>query len=190
MKAVILFSGGLDSVATVLKSIELGFDPILFFIDYGQKAAKGELKAVEYFCGKFRLGLKKIRMSLRSLSGSSILHLTPDVDSLNELKGRNLWLLSIALIYAGDEKIKHIFIGSTGMGGVWPDTSKHFIDLVNNITRFTESVHVHAPLMGIAKQEIVDYLRTKDINLNDTYSCYYGSEVSCGKCHHCSRELK
>lgn len=208
-KAIILCSGGLDSVTTafhVKKDLKYENLIILFF-DYGQRNLKQE-KAAASHCASMLKG-KLIEINLKSLGqmSSSMLNTNekPKALSRKDLKDskkesdkwyvpcRNLVFISNALALAESiyikEKIKpDIFVGFKDEGKeAFPDQTKEFVSSLNKVSAISTKgkFSINAPLIKKDKEDIINLGIKLDIDYSNTWSCYVGEEKQCGTCLAC-----
>ena len=202
--AIILVSGGLDSVTTAYYvKKKLKYEKLLFlFFDYGQRTRKQE----EYCCGEnaklLKADFKKINLEWLGEISTAFLNSKekmPRVDKKelgNVEKGReeilNYWVpcrnavfLITALAFAesfvlqGKDK-PDVFIGLKCEGRIpMKDTTTAFVEAVNKLAE--EATHdggykVIAPLIDRDKDEIVKIGKELNVPFELTYSCYSGDK--------------
>ena len=115
-KAVVLVSGGLDSVTALAMAKDSGFNCYALSVNYGQRH-HSELDAAKRVTDAAGVPLKVIQLDLRSIGGSA---LTDDIDvpegetsgiPVTYVPARNTIMLSLALAYAEVLGADDIFIG-------------------------------------------------------------------------------
>ncbi len=208
-KAIILCSGGIDSVVTAhYVKRKLKYDKItLLFFDYGQKSLLAERKYSKK-CAKELHGdfkeiklneLKKISTSLINVKGKIVRLERKDLkDTKKESKKwyvpcRNLIFLSYALAYGEKEFVKSkrtsdIFVGFKNDGlESFPDTTKEFVALINKISLESSEVksRIIAPLIKKDKEDIILLGKELCVDFKNTFSCYIGKNIHCGECLAC-----
>ncbi|NTW11401.1 MAG: 7-cyano-7-deazaguanine synthase, partial [Chlorobiaceae bacterium] len=74
MKAVILVSGGMDSLVTTAIAIDQGYEPAAMHINYGQRTWQKELESFRSICRHFgiRESLEVDAPFLSRIGGSSL----------------------------------------------------------------------------------------------------------------------
>ncbi|MET0588992.1 MAG: 7-cyano-7-deazaguanine synthase QueC [Novosphingobium sp.] len=200
--AVVLLSGGLDSMVAAGLAREAGFSVNALTIDYNQRhrceidAAVAVAKAV----GAERHVV--LPLDLRQFGGSA---LTSDIDVPKEGVGddipvtyvpaRNLVFLSLTLAWAEALGAKDIFIGVNALDySGYPDCRPEFIaafaDLANLATKagaegadFT----IHAPLQFLGKADIAREAQRLGLDTGLSWSCYDPEPDgrACGLCDSC-----
>jgi 7-cyano-7-deazaguanine synthase len=208
-KAIAVLSGGLDStVATAFFSKEYDIHAITF--DYGQKAAKKEIKVSKEICET--LNIKHTVMDLKWLGGISNSALTsenpiPELqdDKLDDLDtctdsadkvwvpGRNIVFTSIATSFAEAEGAEIIIVGwDKEEAATFPDNSKEFLEAYNQMLNVGSplNIEVKAPAIDLNKVEIVQLGEKLKAPMNLSYSCYTGDEKHCGVCESCMRRKR
>ncbi len=132
-KAVVLVSGGLDSVTALAIAQEQGFDCYALSVDYGQRH-RSELDAAKRVTDAAGVPLKVLPLDLRAIGGSA---LTDDIDvpetessgiPVTYVPARNTIMLSLALAYAEVLGADDIFIGVNAVDySGYPDCRPEFI---------------------------------------------------------------
>ena len=199
--AIILLSGGLDSVVSIAKTkstIKMGL-----FFDYGQIPSKEEKKAALKIAKYYGFPLKVIKLKwLQKIlsNGLSDSEKIFDIKNLNDEKeleksmksvwvpNRNALFINIAASYCEAFSIDKIIIGANKEEGkTFKDNSKEFIDNCNNLLKFStnKNVEVEAPLISMNKNEIIKEALKNNAPLEKIYSCYKGDKKHCGKCESC-----
>lgn len=207
-KAVVLYSGGLDSTTCMAIARAEGFEPYAMSFDYGQRhsvelaTAKANAKvmgAVEHLVVNF---------DLRTMGGSA---LTADVAVPKEGVGegipvtyvpaRNTIFLSFALGWAEVLGACDIFIGVNALDySGYPDCRPEYIasfeKTANLATRAgvegTGRFTIHAPLIALTKAEIIRKGLSLGVDYGKTHSCYDPTPegLACGLCDSCRLRLK
>ncbi|MBU0760100.1 MAG: 7-cyano-7-deazaguanine synthase [Nanoarchaeota archaeon] len=208
-KAIVLCSGGLDSVVTayyVKKRLDYEKIVILFF-DYGQKSLEDERLCAEMCARDLNTEFKEIRLpELGNLSASLINKggeikklLVSDLRNTGEeskkwyVPCRNVVFLVYALALAESEflknkKISDIFVGFKNEGNEsYPDTTKKFVEKINSLGEevCAGKFEIFAPLIEKDKEDIVLLGKKLGVDFAKTFSCYAGSERHCGNCLAC-----
>ena len=210
--AIVLCSGGLDSVVAAY-SIRKKYAKLIFlFFDYGLRALKEE----EYCVKKIAKFLKAdfLKLDLRwlgNLSNNPInkslkFKKTTDKDLEKGDKDlikwwvpcRNSVFLINALAFAEskdlDNKEKYdVIIGLKHEGRVFMnDTTEKFVNKFNELIKeatFHGLYRVIAPLIKLDKPEVVGLGKKLKVHFEFTYSCYIGAGFKEGKAVHCGRCL-
>lgn len=209
--AIILCSGGLDSVITahyVKKKLNYNSIQILFF-NYGQKALKEEREASKLCADNLRAKFTEISLPELSNLSTSLINLPGKTNKINkeDLKDtkeeskkwyvpcRNLIFLSYASALADSEFIKlnmesDIFVGFKCEGqNAYPDTTKEFLDKINSLlsTSCSFKIDIKAPLIDKDKEDIISLGNDLQVSLEKTFSCYAPeNKIHCGKCLSCA----
>ncbi len=203
-KALILFSGGIDST-TVLYWAKQKFEKILLvIIDYSQKH-KIEVKNAIRIAEQNNLEFLHLRFPLGELLGSALLDPDWEIpDSLETVKNsrgipetyvpfRNGIFLSLAAGIAETRNITNILTGFNLIDTPdYPDTTKSFTEkmeaAINEGT--TPSItgneyNVLTPLINKSKKEIIEMGLALNADYSYSVSCYRGEEMPCLSCPSC-----
>ncbi len=207
--AIILCSGGLDSVVTayyVKKKLSYKKLIILFF-DYSQRTLKQERKYSKLCAKDLNAEFEEIRLKWLGKISNSLLN---KKNKLNKVAKKQLkdtkkesdkfyvpfrngiflvYAISLAeALYNKDNSIYDIFVGFKCEGKEsYPDTSKLFVDKLNNLSKISTNgkFKINAPLINKDKDEIVLLGKKLNVNFKKTYSCYNGDKFQCGYCLAC-----
>ncbi|WP_027158541.1 7-cyano-7-deazaguanine synthase QueC [Methylobacter luteus] len=201
-KAVILLSGGLDSITVLALAKKQGFKCYALSFDYGQRH-NAELKAAAQIAADYQVEeYKIINIGLSSIGGSALTdeHIAVP-DTLQEgipvtyVPARNTIFLAFALGWAEVLNAHDIFIGVnaidySGYPDCRPEFIKAFQQLANLATKAgVEGEHftIHTPLISLSKAEIIKLGTELGVNYNRTVSCYSADEQgrACGVCDAC-----
>lgn len=206
--ALVLLSGGLDSVVSVAYIInKLKYNNILaLFFDYGQNTVKQELNAVKNICRFYNIVLKEIKLDfLSELTGKTLAPCVSESElddinlCLNTAKSvwvpnRNALFLNIAASFCDKYKIKNIVIGiNQEEGKTFPDNKIEFIELQNKVFEYSTQCHpkIIAPMASCTKEQIVEVGLNLKVPLDNIFSCYNSkSQKHCGKCESCKRLMR
>ena len=209
--AIVLCSGGLDSVVTahyVKKSLDYKNLVIMFF-DYGQKSLSAERKASKKCASDLGAEFMEVKLSWLKGISTSLINNPGKVKKLSreDLKDtseesekyyvpcRNSLFITYALALADSYYIKSgkkekydIFLGFKCEGKEsYPDTTEKFVKEMNRLSSIGCSEHfkVIAPLIKKDKEDIVLLGKKLGVELEKTFSCYVGKWVHCGGCLAC-----
>ncbi len=201
-KAIILLSGGLDSITVLALAKQQGYTCYALSFDYGQKH-NAELAAAAQIALDYQVEDHKIiKLGLDSIGGSALTdeHIAVP-DTLQEgipvtyVPARNTIFLSLALGWAEVLNLRDIFIGVnavdySGYPDCRPEFIKAFQQLANLATKAgAEGGHftIHTPLIALSKAEIIKQGVALGVNYQRTVSCYSADKhgFACGVCDAC-----
>jgi len=204
--AVVLLSGGLDSMVCAGIARERGFSVVALTVDYNQRH-RVELDAARTIAGVLAERHILLPLDLRAFGGSA---LTSDIDVPKEGVGegipvtyvpaRNTIFLSLALGLAEASGARDIFIGVNALDySGYPDCRPEFIaeyEKVANLAtkagiegdRFT----IHAPLQDMTKADIAREAQRLGLDAALSHSCYdpLPDGRHCGQCDACRLRAK
>jgi 7-cyano-7-deazaguanine synthase len=207
-KAVILYSGGLDSTTCLAIAKAEGYAPYAMSFSYGQRHQQ-ELEVAKRNAKPMgALDHLVVDFDLRKVGGSA---LTSDIEVPKEGVGeaipvtyvpaRNTIFLSFALGWAEVLGAFDIFIGVNALDySGYPDCRPEFIEAYEKMANLATKagvegqgqVKIHTPLISLSKAEIIKKGLSLGVDYSLTHSCYDPAEdgSACGLCDSCRLRLK
>lgn len=194
--SVIIVSGGMDSITLLYDhkdEIALGIS-----FDYGSNHNAREIPFAKMHCE--RLGIKHITINLdfmhqyfksSLLDGADAIpegHYADDNMKSTVVPFRNGIMLSIAIGIAESNNLDQVFIANHGGDhAIYPDCRPEFIKAIDSAANAGtyNNVKVIAPYTQITKSDIARIGKKLGIDYTETWSCYKGGEIHCGKCGTC-----
>jgi 7-cyano-7-deazaguanine synthase len=207
-KALVLFSGGLDSTTCLYWALAQGYACETLTVVYGQRHAR-ETESAHKIAQ--RLGVKEhvVTLNLPWLSVSSLVdekQILPDISvekivqgniPSTYVPGRNLIFLSIAGSLLDAIGADAIIAGPNAIDfSGYPDCTPSFYQAAAHALNYgtktgvTEGIEVLAPLMHLSKTEIVRLASALRVPFELTWSCYAGGDKPCGHCDSCKLRAK
>lgn len=199
MKVLVICSGGLDSVSLAhMVAAEQELLGVISF-DYGQRH-KCELDYAARCANRLGVSFDLIDMNSigKHLSGSA---LTDDVDvpeghyeeesmKVTVVPNRNAIMLSIAFGIAAARGADAV---ATAVHGgdhfIYPDCRPEFVDAFDAMQKQAldgyANISLYAPFVQLPKSAIVTTGAKHATPFADTWSCYKGGEIHCGRCGTC-----
>ena len=205
--AVVLLSGGLDSMVTAAIAREQGFALHALTIDYGQRHAR-ELECARSIAS--RLGALRhvvLPLDLRQFGGSA---LTDDIAvpkggvesgiPVTYVPARNLVFLALTTAFAESAGSRDIFIGVNALDySGYPDCRPQFIASFSETARLGTKAGdegrpfaIHAPLQHMTKADIAREAHRLGLEPDWSWSCYDPTPegLACGLCDSCRLRRK
>ena len=212
--ALVLCSGGLDSVvATYFIKNKYKKLKLLFF-DYGQRALKEERLCVKRIAERLNADFDEVKLHWLGDISTAMLNKEGEFKATSEkdlekkedlltwwVPCRNSIFLINALAFAESEFLKNkekydIIIGLKNEGEAhFKDTTNGFIKKINNLVKDATNdgdYEIIAPLIKLDKPEVIKLGEKLKVPFELTYSCYVeGKELThCGKCLNCMLRKK
>jgi 7-cyano-7-deazaguanine synthase len=205
-RAVVLLSGGLDSMVCAGLAREQGYSVVALTVDYGQRH-RAELEAARDIAARVADRHVLLPLDLRPFGGSA---LTGDIPvpkdgvgpgiPVTYVPARNTILLSLALGLAEASGARDIFIGVnavdySGYPDCRPEFTAEFERLANLATKAGvegEAFAIHAPLQHMTKAQIALEARRLGLDAALSHSCYdpLPDGRHCGSCDACRLRAK
>lgn len=204
MKALVVCSGGLDSVTLAHRlAAQGGLDRLLSF-NYGQR----HLVEIQYarLCAK-RLGVRHDTINIagvgRLLGGSALTdkievpegHYESESMSVTVVPNRNAIMLSIAYGVASASGCDTV---ATAIHGgdhfIYPDCRPGFATAFSEMQQHAlegmPCPQLLTPYISSSKTDIAVDAGRYDVPVEETWSCYKGGDIHCGRCGTCVERLE
>lgn len=207
MKAVLIFSGGVDSSTLLYYLLSQGYEISALTFLYGQRHSK-EVEFAKMLAER----VKKI---------AKLEHRIVDITSIHELisfgaitgkdvvpegfytekrqrstivPNRNMILLSIATGYAVKIGAKEVYYAAHRSDySIYPDCRKEFVKALDTaifLGNLWTPVELKAPFIDMNKAEIVSMGLKLKVPYELTWSCYLGEERPCLSCGTCTERTE
>lgn len=195
--SIIILSGGLDST-TMLYEYKEQIALALSF-DYGSNHNKKELSFASLHCK--RLGIQHIIIPLEFIHQYFHSSLLEGADAVPEgeyndenmrstvVPFRNGIMLAIAAGMAENNGLKQILMANhSGDHAIYPDCRPEFVKAMDAAIEAGtyDGVRLFTPYTNLTKADIARHGKALGIDYSETWSCYKGGEVHCGKCGTCT----
>ncbi|WP_433911265.1 7-cyano-7-deazaguanine synthase QueC [Sphingomonas yabuuchiae] len=205
--AVVLVSGGLDSMISAASAKAAGYRVLALSVDYNQRH-KVELAAAARVAEA--LGAERhivLPLDLSAFGGSA---LTADIDvpkdgvqpgiPVTYVPARNTIFLSLALGWAEAAGARDLFIGVNALDySGYPDCRPEFIAGFEGLAEIAtkagvegQPFKIHAPLQHMTKADIVREGTRLGVDMGLSWSCYDPTPegLHCGECDSCRLRSK
>lgn len=208
MKALVLFSGGVDSTTCLAMAVKrYGSENVVALsVSYGQKHTK-EIEASDAVANHY--GVEHIKLDLGLIfqySNCSLLsHSSEEIPhesyakQLEKTDGtpvstyvpfRNGLFIAAAASVALSKECSVILYGAhadDAAGNAYPDCSAAFNEAMNTAVweGSGKQVKIEAPFVGMSKAQVIKTGLELGVPYELTWSCYEGGEKPCGVCGTC-----
>lgn len=198
MKVVVLVSGGMDSVTALYHAADEHEVVAGLSFDYGSKHNHKELPLAAWHCEQLGLLHQVVALSFVDdlfesdllKSGGEIPEGHYEAENMKQtvVPFRNGIMMAIAAGFAESIKAGGLVIAAhSGDHAIYPDCREDFMKpMAEAITAGTYAdVKVLRPFIDQRKEDIVSRGSELGIDFSQTWSCYKGVELHCGKCGTC-----
>jgi len=199
MKTVVICSGGLDSVTLAHKVAKENDLLALISFDYGQRHSK-ELGYAKKCADRLGVPHHVVDISnVGKLLGGSALtdnvdvpdgHYAEESMKITVVPNRNAIMLTIA--YGAAASMGADAVATAVHGGdhfIYPDCRPGFIKAFDDMQKHAldgvAEIDLYAPFVNISKADIVSEGVQCGAPFADTWSCYKGGDIHCGRCGTC-----
>ena len=199
MKTIVICSGGADSITLAYKvAAERALGGLVSF-DYGQRHKK-ELGFAKT-CAE-RLGVPHHVIDIspigKMLSGSALTddvavpdgHYAEETMKITVVPNRNVIMLSIG--YGVAASMGASAVAAAVHGGdhfIYPDCRPEFVEafakMQNHALEGVAEIELYTPFLNITKADIVAEGAKLGVPFEETWSCYKGGDLHCGRCGTC-----
>ena len=194
--SILIYSGGLDSTTMLYEYRECIAMAISF--DYGSNHNSKEIKCADLHCE--RLGITHVVIPLdfmRRYFRSSLLdgaeaipegHYEDDNMRSTVVPFRNGIMLSVAVGMAESNELQYVMMANHGGDHtIYPDCRPEFVDAFDAAAQAGtfNGVRLLSPYVNMTKADIARRGKQLGIDYSETWSCYKGGDVHCGRCGTC-----
>ncbi len=201
-KAVVIYSGGMDSYTVLHRALHQGYDVHALSFHYGQRHSR-ELDVAERVCRDLGIAHQVVDIrAIHGLIGNSALtdanqamprgQYDGDNMATTVVPNRNMILLSLAIAQAVNIGAEVCLYGAHGGDHVlYPDCRPEFLARMNDVAAIAnfEAVRIEAPYLDVDKAAIVADGLAMGLDYANTWTCYLGEEFACGECGSCLERL-
>ena len=199
MKTIVICSGGLDSVSLAHKVAAENELIGLVSFDYGQRHRK-EVEFAEAAASRLSVpfDLIDIRQVGQFLSGSALTddvsvpdgHYAEETMKVTVVPNRNAIMLTIAFGVAAAKQADAVAAAVHGGDHfIYPDCRPAFVDafqaMQDKALDGYADVKLYTPFVHVPKSAIVTEGARHNTPFAETWSCYKGGAVHCGRCGTC-----
>lgn len=201
--AVVLLSGGLDSVTCLAIAQAAGYRCHALSVDYGQRHNAELAASMNLAQAMGAADYKRVGIDLAGIGGSALTDVEIAVP-VTQGKGipstyvpaRNTTFLSIALGWAEVLGAQDIFIGVNAVDySGYPDCRPEYIAQFERLACLAtragveqgKAFKIHTPLIDLSKAQIIKRGVELGVNYAKTVSCYQADDqgCACGLCDAC-----
>lgn len=198
MKVIVLVSGGMDSVAALYDAAEENEVIGTLSFDYGSKHNHKEIPFARHHAEKLGVSHQVIPLGfVNELFASDLLQSGGEIPEghyeeanmkATVVPFRNGIMLSIAAGFAESQGADGLVIAAhSGDHAVYPDCREDFMvpmgDAIRNGTY--AGIRLLRPFIAVRKEDIATRGHELGVDFSQTWSCYKGGDVHCGRCGTC-----
>lgn len=205
-KALLLFSGGLDSTTLLAYLLNENYNVYLLTFNYGQRHKLEVQKAISIAKGYGITNHKIINLDFAQIQGSALTSSSIEVPKnrnvnssgipITYVPARNTIFLSYALAFAEVNEIFSIYIGVNAVDySGYPDCRINYINQFEKLANLAtktgvegkRKIKIFAPLINLSKIDIIKKGIELKVDYSKTFSCYDPSDNNeeCGICDAC-----
>ena len=205
--AIVLVSGGMDSVTVAAMANEKHEKLAFLHLDYGQKTKNKEKQCFDLIAKHYNIPLQRqkvVDMSfLQQIGGSS---LTDDSMNVTDFQGdsdeipssyvpfRNTHIIAIAVSWAEILGASKIYIGANYEDSPgYPDCRPEYYEAYNKLIAVGTKdggIEIETPVLRMNKTQIIEEANKLNAPLELSWSCYAREDKACGTCDSCSLRLR
>ncbi|MBX7059140.1 MAG: 7-cyano-7-deazaguanine synthase QueC [Leptospirales bacterium] len=201
--AIVLLSGGLDSVTVLAIAQSEGYAPLALSFDYGQRHVV-ELRCAAWQAESIGAEMLTLKIDERLFRGTALVdrniavpldRAIDDQIPVTYVPARNTLFLAHALALAESRGIGHIFLGINALDySGYPDCRPEFLEAFATLARLAtrdgvegRAIKLHAPLIKLNKAQIIQCGLRLGVRYEYSSSCYQPGLDGrpCGRCDSC-----
>lgn len=201
-KALVLFSGGLDSTVCLYWALAQGYECLALSVSYGQKHSR-EVAAAKAIAKNLGVKFEHITLSLPWLAASSLVGEkdvpAADADDIGKkvpstyVPARNLLFVSLAASFADAVGAEAVVLGPNAVDySGYPDCREEFYKPLSSAVKegTVNQPKILTPLIKMSKAQIIKLGAELGVPFEKTWSCYRGGARPCGQCESCYLRAK
>ncbi|NLK49289.1 MAG: 7-cyano-7-deazaguanine synthase QueC [Candidatus Cloacimonetes bacterium] len=203
-KAIVLLSGGLDSLVTAAVAATQCGELYFLHVSYGQRTQARELQSFTDISRHYQPMQTKVLdwRWLAELGGSRLTDASYQPAKSQKQQDfpdtyvpfRNATLLCAAVAWAEVVQANRIYIGAVEEDSSgYPDCRKIFFEAMQKTIETGSGnnppISIHTPVIDLHKSEIVALGMKLKAPFELSWSCYFASDEACGKCDSCLLRL-
>lgn len=209
-KAVVLFSGGLDSTTALCWALAKGYECLAVSFDYGQRHSR-ENAAARAIARRLCVKLYEIKLAFPWFEGCSLVNSKLKLPDMKLSKigkkgeipstyvpGRNLVFASVGFSLADSVDAAAIVLGPNVVDySGYPDCRPEFYRALEKAAAYGtrrgasgRKIKLLTPLIKLSKAGIARLGLKLGAPLELTWSCYSGGKKPCGCCDSCKLRAK
>ncbi len=198
-KAVIILSGGPDSITVAYWAKAQGYDVSAITFNYGQKA-QIEIQTAEAIAKELDIQHQVIDLSNLSQIYQGVTSLVDkDIEVSDEFTDpiivpfRNGVFMAVTVAYADGVGANHIFYGAHNSDeAFYPDCRREFYEAFQEAARLgtEKDIVIKSPYSDTQKSGVLKDAVRLGVPLGKTWSCYLNGPTHCGKCESCQNRKK
>jgi len=198
MKVVVLVSGGMDSVTALHDAAARHQVAGGLSFDYGSKHNHREIPLARHHCEILGIPHRIIGLGfINELFASDLLrsggeipegHYEEENMKATVVPFRNGIMLSIAAGYAESIGAEGLVIAAhSGDHAIYPDCREGFMRAMGDAIRLGTyaGIELVRPFIDLKKEDIAARGQELGVDFAQTWSCYKGGEIHCGRCGTC-----
>lgn len=201
-RAIVLVSGGIDSLVTA--AIAADHEDELYFLhfSYGQRTEAKERWCFDELAKHYKaVEAKNIDYRwLAEIGGSSLVVPDSEIKPLKDdipdsyVPFRNATMLCAAISWAEVIDAQSIYIGAVEEDSSgYPDCRESFFEAMNRLIRegsVKEDITIKTPVLHFSKSEIILLGMGLRAPFELSWSCYISEDKACGSCPSCEIRLR
>ena len=209
-KAVVLFSGGLDSTTALCWALAEGYDCLAVSFDYGQRHSR-ENASARAIARRLGVKLYEIKLDFPWFRTSSLVNAGMKLPQVSLSKigrpgnipstyvpGRNLVFAAAGFSLADSAGAQAVVLGPNVVDySGYPDCRPEFYRALAKAAAYGtrsgadgKKIKLLTPLIKLSKAEIARLGVKLKAPLELTWSCYGGGKKPCGRCDSCKLRAK
>lgn len=202
-KAVVILSGGMDSTVLAHELASRGLEVHAIGIDYGQRHVKELAFALEQALAMdIPFEVVDLGELGKVLAGSALTsddvpvpegHYEDESMKATVVPNRNMILLAVAIGKAVAIGAKVVAYGAhAGDHAIYPDCREEFAAAMSQAALLCdyEPITLLRPFVNITKADIAARGQELGVNFAQTWSCYQGGDLHCGRCGTCVERIE
>jgi 7-cyano-7-deazaguanine synthase len=200
-KAIVCFSGGMDSTTLLYEALDRGYQVYPVSFDYNQRH-RVELEWAAAIAARLGLPHKILKLDLAQVGGSALTDPTqavPDQADRRQFSTvvplRNALFCTLAASYGEVIGVDELYYGPVKEDFLaYRDCRRPFFDRLEQALSLGSSqenrtVRIQTPFVNLYKRQVLELGFSLKVPYEMTHTCYRGQRPPCGECDACRERL-
>jgi 7-cyano-7-deazaguanine synthase len=161
-------------------------------INYGQRAAAGEIRAARAVCAALNIEHCVIDADIAALGSGDMVGSAPSqfAPATEWWPYRNQFIVTLAAMKCHQAQVNELMVGALRTDGFHVDSTERFFLQLNALMKMQEGhFEITTPAIGLSATELIQVSAIPEEILAWSHSCHV-NDVACGFCRGCQKHFE